>query len=74
MYIVYNIIITVHDSAGLLSSPLNFNGQKLHSNLAIYLTWVPPPSLDLSAIDPDIMYYEISVFNNIRGQTENSTV
>ena len=58
----------------MLPPPLNFNGQQLHNDLAIYLTWVPPPSLDLTGIDPDIMHYEISVFNNKTGQTENLNV
>lgn len=61
-------------TAGLLSPPLNFNGQRLYNNLAIYLTWVPPVSLDLTGVDPDILHYEISVFNNKTGQIENQTV
>lgn len=30
--------------------------------------------MDLTGIDPDIMHYEISVFNNKTGQIENLTV
>ena len=36
--------------------------------------WKAPPSLDLTDIDPDIMHYEISVFDNKSGQTENYIV
>ena len=34
---------------------------------------MPPPSLDLTDVDPDIMHYEISVFHNKTGKTENFT-
>jgi hypothetical protein len=59
--------------AGLLSPPTGFRGQPLPNNLEIHLTWGAPPSLDLTGIDPDIMNYEISVFLNETGESENFT-
>lgn len=59
--------------AGLLPPPTNFNGQPLSDDLAIHLSWVAPPSLDLTGIDPDIAQYEISVFHNKTGDSENFT-
>ena len=60
--------------AGLLSPPIHFNGKSLPTNFAIDLIWRPPPSLDLTDIDPDIMHYEISILNNKTGQIENFVV
>ena len=58
--------------AGLLPPPTNFNGKPLPNNLAIHLTWGAPPTLDLTGVDPDIIHYEISVFNKT-GESENFT-
>ena len=43
---------------GLLSSPsaLEINTQNGHSQL---LTWTPPPTLDLTNVDPDISFYNV---------------
>jgi hypothetical protein len=59
----------------LLPPPTNFSGQPvpLPNNLAIHLTWGAPPTLDLTDIYPDIMNYEISVFHNKTGESENFT-
>lgn len=58
----------------MLPPPTNFNGKPLPNDLAIHLTWGAPPTLDLTDIDPDIMHYEISVFDNKTGESENFTV
>ena len=58
----------------MLSPPPFFSGQRLPNNLAIQFTWGAPPSLDLTDIDPDIMHFEISIFHNKTGQTENFVV
>ena len=58
---------------GLLSAPLELNGDPQPNISAIHLTWIAPPSLDLTNIDHDITYYEIFVFDNKTGETENYT-
>ncbi len=57
----------------MLPQPTNFNGQPLPNDLTIFLTWEAPLSLDLTDIDPDITHYEISVFDNKTGASENFT-
>ena len=69
-HILLHIYIFV---AGLLPPPTNFNGQSLPNDLAIHLTWGAPPTLDLTGVDPDIIHYEISVFDNKTGESENFT-
>lgn len=57
----------------MLSSPLNLKGQPLNYT-TIHLSWIAPPSIDLTGVDLDISYYEILVFHNKTDQTENFTV
>ena len=58
---------------GSLSSPYQLNGQAQPNISVITLSWRAPPSLDLTGVDPDILYYEIFVFDNATGMTENFT-
>ena len=58
---------------GLLPPPGQLDGQPQPNISAITLTWKAPPSLDLTGVDPDILHYEISIFNNATGVAENFT-
>ena len=69
MHTSLQIIHTMY--TGLLSPPLQLQGLPLPNISAIHLTWSPPPSLNLTGIEPDINHYEITVFNNKTGAREN---
>lgn len=58
---------------GLLSPPGNVAAQQ-QTNSVIVVSWQPPPTLDLTDIEPDISHYEITVYNSYTGYQSTADV
>ena len=63
----------VHALTGLLPAPGNVTALPL-INSAIIVSWQPPPTLDLTDIEPDISHYDITVYNTYTSYQSTVTV